>query len=153
MNFFSFMDYSFFFTKHAAAGSEGTTIEGDDDEAAITVAGISGGADAGGASAAPTLETTLSMELQAMIGSMVCGDDVCPGGICAMEPEPLVVPAFETENDGDDAAAHELTPTDVGKSALNSVKTAHENTMEQQQENSFCKLHDEIKDEVRQQKQ
>ena len=47
-----------------------------------------------------------------MIGSMVCGDDVCPGGICATEPEPLVVPAFETENDGDDAAAaHELTPT------------------------------------------
>ena len=113
MNFFSFMDYSFFFTKHAAAGSEGTTIEGDDSEAAITVAGISGAAGAaGGASAAPTLETTLSMELQAMIGSMVCGDDVCPGGICATEPEPLVVPAFETENDGDDAAAaHELTPT------------------------------------------
>ena len=46
----------------------------------------------------------------------------------------------------------EITSTDVGKPASNGVKAAHKKTTEQQ-DNRFCKLDDEIKDEVREQKQ
>ena len=46
----------------------------------------------------------------------------------------------------------EITSTDVGKPASNGVKAAHKKTTEQQ-DNRFCKFDDEIKDEVREQKQ
>ena len=46
----------------------------------------------------------------------------------------------------------EITSTDVEKPASNGVKAAHKKTTEQQ-DNRFCKFDDEIKDEVREQKQ
>lgn len=70
-----------------------------------------------------------------MIGSCTCGSEECTmstGLVCG--------------GGFDDELLR--SSTDVGLPASNSVKTAHEKTMERQ-DNGFCKLGDEIKDDVR----